>query len=101
MWQSLYLLAVLSTSRLVSTRPALGSRHATSASFDYLIGPSVVEVPSRIRNVFPAENFNRNVTTTWWMTEVLNGEKTSAYEETVEVLTNASIIVLDQDMYKV
>ncbi|KAH6874452.1 hypothetical protein B0T10DRAFT_465752 [Thelonectria olida] len=100
MWQSLYLLAVLSTSRLVSTRPALGSRHATSASFDYLIGPSVVEVPSRIRNVFPAENFNRNVTTTWWMTEVLNGEKTSAYEETVEVLTNASIIVLDQDMYK-
>ncbi|KAH9243117.1 hypothetical protein K456DRAFT_1767521 [Colletotrichum gloeosporioides 23] len=53
-----------------------------------------------LRNVFPAENFNRNVTTTWWSTEVLDGHSTEAAAEASAALANASFIVLDKDMYQ-
>ncbi|KAI5456068.1 hypothetical protein BGZ63DRAFT_475887 [Mariannaea sp. PMI_226] len=66
----------------------------------YLIGPSVFELSGHLRNVFPATNFNRNVSTTWWATEVLDGGSTKAAEKATKALKKASIIVLDSEMYK-
>ncbi|KAH0436153.1 hypothetical protein CcaCcLH18_04443 [Colletotrichum camelliae] len=63
--------------------------------------PTAFEVPASLRNVFPAENFNRNVTTTWWSTEVLDGHSTEAAAEATAALANASFIVLDKDMYQI
>lgn len=63
--------------------------------------PTAYEVPAGLRNVFPAENFNRNVTTTWWSTEVLDGHSTKAAAEASAALANASFIILDKDMYQV
>ncbi|KAE9573165.1 hypothetical protein CGMCC3_g10652 [Colletotrichum fructicola] len=63
--------------------------------------PTAYEVPAGLRNVFPAENFNRNVTTTWWGTEVLDGHSTEAAAEASAALANASFIVLDKDMYQI
>lgn len=55
--------------------------------------PTTFEVPAGLMNVFPAENFNRNVTTTWWSTEVLDGHSTEAAAEASAALANASFIV--------
>lgn len=61
----------------------------------------VFEVPVALRNVFPAGNFNRDVTTTWWETEVLDGHSTAQYDNVKEGLKGASYIVLDRAMYDV
>lgn len=63
--------------------------------------PDVFEVPVQLRNVYPANNFNRDVTTTWWDTAVLDGHPEAASVEVSETLKSASFIVLDKDMYKV
>lgn len=62
---------------------------------------SVFEVPPSVRNVFPAANFNRDVTTNWWDTELLDGHASEAASELAASLKNASFIVLDQEFYKV
>lgn len=62
---------------------------------------SVFEVPSSVRNVFPAANFNRDVTTNWWDTEILDGQSSEAASDLTGLLGNASFIVLDRDFYQV
>lgn len=62
---------------------------------------SVFEVPTGARNVFPAANFNRDVTTNWWDTKVLDGHDAEAASELAVSLKNASFIVLDQEFYQV
>ncbi|KAH7329676.1 hypothetical protein B0I35DRAFT_48481 [Stachybotrys elegans] len=61
--------------------------------------PSVFEVPMGSRNVYPAENFNRDVTTTWWETTVLDGHSSDASTELAGALKEASFLVLDNAMY--
>ncbi|KAF9879303.1 hypothetical protein CkaCkLH20_03536 [Colletotrichum karsti] len=63
--------------------------------------PIVFEVPVSLRNVFPAVNFNRNVTTTWWDTEVLDGHPTEEAFKVTEAMKKASFVVLDKDMYQI
>lgn len=65
------------------------------------VPPSVFEVPQSVRNVFPAANFNRDVTTNWWDTELLDSHTSEAASELAASLKNASFIVLDQDFYRV
>ncbi|KAG6354475.1 hypothetical protein INS49_004492 [Diaporthe citri] len=64
------------------------------------VPPSVFEVPAGTRNVFPAANFNRDVTTNWWDTEVLDDHDAEASSELAVSLKNASFIVLDQEFYQ-
>lgn len=62
---------------------------------------SVYEVPTGLRNIFPAGNFNRDVTTSWWETEVLDGLSEEEANEAIKALKGASFLVLDDDMYDV
>lgn len=65
------------------------------------VPPSVFEVPPNVRNVFPAANFNRDVTTNWWETELLDGHASKAASELAASLKNASFVILDQEFYQV
>lgn len=65
------------------------------------IGPSIVEVSPKFRNVFPAANFNRNVSVNWWHTDILNGSISSSTNDALNALEDASFIAFDQDFYKV
>lgn len=88
---------------LLSTLPLSETAALPSAALQRLaeVPSSVFEVPSDVRNVFPAANFNRNVTTNWWETEILDGQSSEAVEDLAASLKNASFIVLDQDFYQV
>lgn len=90
----LYGLTCLPLSETAAVPPVSSQRRAEVPS-------SVFEVPSRVRNVFPAANFNRNVTTNWWDTEVLDGHDGASASELAVSLKNASFIVLDQEFYQV
>jgi hypothetical protein len=68
---------------------------------DFQEYPSVFEVPTGLRNVYPAENFNRDVTTAWWQTIVLDGHSSNASTELAEAMKEASYLVLDPAMYSV
>lgn len=61
---------------------------------------NVFEVPVALRNVYPAENFNRDVTTAWWETGVLDGHASDISTQMSGVLEAASYIVLDEEMYQ-
>lgn len=65
-----------------------------------LVGSSIVEVQPSFRNVFPAPNFNRNVTTSWWETGLIGGNNETAAIG-LDELQDSSFIVLNSDMYKV
>jgi len=70
--------------------------------FQSRIGPSILEVGGGLRNVFPADNFNRNVSTAWWDTDVLDdGNSNEEAKNTAKDLKAASFIVVDKDMYQV
>lgn len=90
----LYGLACLPVSETAAVPLAASQRRAE-------LPASVFEVPSSVRNVFPAANFNRDVTTNWWDTEVLDGNDAEAASDLASSLKNASFIVLDQDFYSV
>lgn len=62
---------------------------------------SVWEVPVNLRNVYPAENFNRNVTSTWWDTQVLDGHSSELASQMSDKLREVSFVVLDKKMYQV
>lgn len=83
----------------LATITSLWGESVTSANASTT--PIVLEVPMSLRNVFPAVNFNRDVTTTWWQTAVLNGHDADAATEVTAALREASYIVLDKDMYEV
>ncbi|SCO80713.1 uncharacterized protein FRV6_04926 [Fusarium oxysporum] len=84
----------------VAARPAAATTGLNSDESLPLRGPSIVEVRSAYRNVFPAKDFNRNVTTTWWQTDVLDGDASQNATSLKKALKDASFIVLNKDMYK-
>jgi hypothetical protein len=65
------------------------------------LSAGVYEAPLRNRNVFPADNFNRDVTTSWWEAQVLDGVSAEASTHFSDTLKTASFIVLDDAMYDV
>lgn len=68
---------------------------------DFSQHPDVYEVPSHLRNIYPANNFNRDVTTTWWDTVVLDGHATEASVDVSTIFKTATFVVLDRKMYQV
>ncbi|EWZ46166.1 uncharacterized protein FOBCDRAFT_196041 [Fusarium oxysporum Fo47] len=84
----------------VAARPAAATTGLNSDESLPLRGPSIVEVRSAYRNVFPAKDFNRNVTTTWWQTDVLDGDASQNATSLKKALKDALFIVLNKDMYK-
>ncbi|CAG8003253.1 unnamed protein product [Penicillium salamii] len=66
-----------------------------------IVGPSVVEITQGYNNVFPYENFNRNVTVPTWDTSLLNGGDKSVIQEDLDAIANATFIVYDSEFYKV
>lgn len=68
---------------------------------DFAEHPGVFEVPRELRNLYPAENFNRDVTTSWWQTEILDGHSSDTSTEVSDAMRDASYIVLDNAMYSV
>lgn len=62
---------------------------------------AILHVPARVRNVYPAENFNRDVTTSWWETKVLDGHSTIESSSFSKAMRDATFLVLDQGMYEV
>lgn len=73
----------------------------SSPNADISKHPDVFEVPVQLRNIYPAKNFNRDVTTTWWNTAVLDGHAEEASVQVSQTLKSASFVVLDKDMYPV
>jgi hypothetical protein len=89
-----------------STRGALFSLlPALALGKDLIVGPSVVEVTKGFNDVFPYENFNRNVSVPMWQTQLLkgnvNGNDKSEIKEDLTTIANASFIVYDPAFYKV
>lgn len=66
-----------------------------------IVGPSVVEVTQQFNDVFPYENFNRNVTVPMWETSLLSGKNKSMVQKDLEAIANASFVVYDSDFYNV
>ncbi|KAJ5687510.1 hypothetical protein N7536_010129 [Penicillium majusculum] len=67
---------------------------------DLIVGPSVVEITKKFNDVFPYDNFNRNVTVPMWGTNLLNGKDKSASQEVLDTIANASFIVYDSEFYE-
>jgi hypothetical protein len=65
------------------------------------IGPSIVEVSPSFRNVFPAKNFNRNVSVPWSETEIFEERKVPSTTSMLSPLEDAKFIVFSKDFYKV
>ncbi|KAL2207289.1 hypothetical protein CC79DRAFT_1321402 [Sarocladium strictum] len=68
---------------------------------DFSSHPRVFEPPVGLRNLFPADNFNRDAATAWWQTGVLDGHPTEAASEVADAMKSASYVVLDKAMYSV
>jgi hypothetical protein len=62
---------------------------------------AVLDISTHLRNVYPANNFNRDVTTSWWETQVLDGHDSIQSSELSGVMRDASFIVLNDGMYSV
>ncbi|KAJ3548287.1 hypothetical protein NM208_g1100 [Fusarium decemcellulare] len=97
--QPIYWLYLLGAAIPATARPALTTKGKDDSS-QTLIGPSIVQVGGSLRNAFPANNFNRNVTTTWWDTETLDDDLDEGAKTATKALKAASFIVLDKDMYQ-
>ncbi|RSM14790.1 hypothetical protein CDV31_005224 [Fusarium ambrosium] len=65
-----------------------------------LVGPSIVQINPALQNVFPAENFNRNITTSWWDTDVVDGPPSSSASKFLASLKQANFIALDDRFYE-
>ncbi|KAJ6077056.1 hypothetical protein N7499_009037 [Penicillium canescens] len=63
-------------------------------------GPSVVEITKNFNDVFPYENFNRNVTVPMWDTDLLKGNDKSRIREDLATIGNASFLIYDPAFYK-
>lgn len=66
-----------------------------------IVGPSVVEVTKEYNDVFPYENFNRNITVPMWDTELLSEKNEVEFQESLDTIANASFLVYDAEFYKV
>jgi hypothetical protein len=103
----LFTLSIMSTKitsilTLVSTFGGLGSASVLPSHISgLLVGPSIVQIKPALQNVFPAENFNRNVTTSWWDTNVIDGPPSSSASKLLSSLKQANFIALDDRFYKV
>jgi hypothetical protein len=59
----------------------VGLARSTSEPTGILFGPDVAFVSPTWNNVFPASDFNRNVSVPLWSTSVLSGESTALASE--------------------
>lgn len=67
---------------------------------DFADHPDIFEVPTQLRAIFPAKNFNRDVTTTWWQTAILDGHEIEASKGVADALKASTFVVLDKEFYK-
>ncbi len=74
---------------------------ASQSTADISNHPDVFEPPVQLRNIYPAENFNRDVTTTWWQPSILDGHDATRSKNLSALLKAATYIVLDKEMYTV
>ncbi|KEZ43380.1 Uncharacterized protein SAPIO_CDS4844 [Scedosporium apiospermum] len=72
LWRSLCYLTAFGAGLQSAARPTNPTKAMEGNGFQSRIGPSILEVGGGLRNVFPADNFNRNVSTAWWDTDVLD-----------------------------
>ena len=66
-----------------------------------IVGPSIVEIAQGFNDVFPHENFNRNVSVPMWDTSLLGGKDKYMVQEDLDAIANASFIAYDPEFYKV
>lgn len=72
----------------------------TAAPYPTLnIGGSIVEVPQRWNNVFPAGDFNRLVTEPIWNITVPGGANSPGLQRDLDALRNASFVTYNDDFY--
>jgi len=69
------------------------------AELSFEFGSDIVYVPSQLNSVFPAQDFNRNVTTTFWETTILSNG--ASIQEDLERFKNISFIAYDKSFYEV
>ena len=86
---------------LITTGAVLSLFPTIALCKDLIVGPSVVEITKKFNDVFPYDNFNRNVTVPMWDTGLLNGRNKSASQEVLDTIANASFIVHDSEFYDV
>ncbi|KAL4894300.1 hypothetical protein BDV59DRAFT_207308 [Aspergillus ambiguus] len=85
---------------LLTTRALLSLLPTVAHCKGLIGGPSVVEVTKEFNDVFPCENFNRNVTVPMWDTNLLSGKNKPAVQKDLDIIANASFIVYDSEFYK-
>ena len=68
-------------------------QHVLALAADLLVGPSIVKIPQSWNDVFPASNFNRNVSVPLWQMTLISGAR-SATPEDLQDIANASFVVL-------
>ena len=64
-------------------------------------GPTIAEITPEWNNVFPAANFNRNVSTAFWQPTIMNDSTTTDVANQLSKIGKASFIVYDKEMYQV
>lgn len=62
-------------------------------------GSNIAEISQQWNDVFPANNFNRNVSTPFWETTILDDTTTNETRETLRRIEEMSFIVYDNRMY--
>lgn len=83
---------------------ALIAFHAFTQAMPYAslnIGPSIVEVPQHWHDVFPAADFNRDVTQPIWNITLPAGALSSSLQRDLQALRNASFVVYNQKFYDI
>ncbi|KFY80525.1 hypothetical protein V499_00629 [Pseudogymnoascus sp. VKM F-103] len=86
---------VFLTSLLISIIPIALAQNSV------LFGPDVAYVSPEWNSVFPAANFNRNISVPFWETSTLVSDSAAdAVEQTLEKFLNVSFIVYDESFYQ-
>ncbi|KAJ9649899.1 hypothetical protein H2198_010774 [Neophaeococcomyces mojaviensis] len=73
---------------------------AVAAAQGINFGPSIAEITPEWNNVFPVDNFNREVTTPFWEPTLMNDTTTTEISQQLNAVSNASFIVYDKEMYR-
>lgn len=72
---------------------------APTSQHSLKFGSSIVEVPQRWREVFPAADFNRKVTEPIWNATSTSGSGSSGLQRDLDALRDASFVAYDDRFY--
>jgi gluconolactonase len=72
--------------------------HQAAANTSLRVGPSIVEVPKHWHDVFPAVNFNRDVSTPIWNVSLPNGTDPGLQHD-LDAIRNASFVAYNDKFY--